>query len=61
MKTSEVIVELNRLLAEHGDLETLYECKEGLFEIEALEVNQVEFLNVKERAGSIPKPAVVIS
>jgi hypothetical protein len=61
MKISEVIVELNRLLAEHGDLETLYECKEGLFEIEGLEVNQVEFLNIKERAGSISKPVVVIS
>lgn len=61
MKASEVIAELSRLVAEHGDLETLYECKEGLLEIEALEVNEVVFLRAKDSSGSTPTPVFVIS
>lgn len=61
MKASEVIAELSRLVAEHGDLETLYECKEGLLEIEALEVNEVVFLKAKGASGSTPTPVFVIS
>ena len=61
MKASEVIAELSRLVAEHGDLETLYECKEGLLEIEALEVNEVVFLKAKDSSDATPTPVFVIS
>jgi hypothetical protein len=61
MKASELIKELNRLIADHGDLETLYECKEGLLEIDGLEVNDVVFLKVKDQPGPSPTPVFVIS
>jgi hypothetical protein len=61
MKASEVLAELTRLIAEHGDLETLYECKDGLLEITALEINNVVFLKPKATSGSTPTPVIVIS
>lgn len=61
MKASEVIAELNRLIAEHGDLEILYECKEGLLEIEMLELSEVQFLKAKPRADVVPTPVFIIS
>jgi hypothetical protein len=61
MKASEVIAELTRLVSEHGDLETLYECSDGLLEIEGLEMNEVVFLKTKEPSGTLPKPVFVIS
>jgi hypothetical protein len=62
MKASEVIAELTGLIAAHGDLETLYECEDGLLEIEALEINNVVFLKPKEdRSDSEATPVFVIS
>jgi hypothetical protein len=60
MKASDVIAELTKLVAEHGDLETLYECKDGLLEITDLEVNDVEFLKPKGTPDE-PTPVFVIS
>jgi hypothetical protein len=61
MKASNLIAELTKLIAEHGDLETLYECKDGLLEITDLEVNDVLFLKPKDTAGETPTPVFVIS
>jgi hypothetical protein len=61
MKASNLIAELTKLIAEHGDLETLYECKDGLLEITDLEVNDVLFLKPKDAAGETPTPVFVIS
>jgi hypothetical protein len=61
MKASEVIAELTRLVAEHGDLETLYECENGLLEIAALDKNDVLFLKPKDSLGSTSTPVFVIS
>lgn len=61
MKASEVVAELTRLIGQHGDLETLYECRDGLLEIDGLEMNEVEFLQSKNRPGLKPTPVFVIS
>jgi hypothetical protein len=61
MKASIVIAELTRLIAEHGDLETLYECKEGLLEITDLEANDVVFFNQAAVGQATPTPVFVIS
>jgi hypothetical protein len=54
MKASAVIAKLNSLIAEHGDLETLYECGEDLPEIEDIEINDAIFLESKTGKGSHP-------
>lgn len=61
MKASAVIAELTKLVAEHGDLETLYECSDGLLEITDFEVNDVVFFKPQGTAGATPTPVFVIS
>ncbi|MEN3364551.1 MAG: hypothetical protein V7606_1825 [Burkholderiales bacterium] len=60
MKASDVIAQLTQLVAEHGDLETLYECEEGLLEITDLEVNEVVFFK-QDGNGQSTTPVFVIS
>ncbi|MDB5764997.1 MAG: hypothetical protein JWQ21_3992 [Herminiimonas sp.] len=61
MKASEVISELNRLVAQHGDLETLYECKDDLLEIDGVGMDNVVYLKPKDNSGSKPTSVFLIS
>jgi hypothetical protein len=61
MKASEIIADLSKLVAQHGDLETLYECKGALFEIDQLERTDVVLLGKKDKSTSTSTSVFLLS